>query len=75
MVRACVDDVLSSLLSIKQDNYWSADKVFHFAPLETIISFHLLVINKESLNKSMHEKTHQKLEMRHSRKQNQAHLL
>ena len=38
-------------------------KVFRFAPLKAIISFHLLVINKESLNKSTQEKTHQKLEI------------
>ena len=37
--------------------------VFRFAPLKANISFHLLVINKESLHKSTQEKTHQKLEM------------
>ena len=37
--------------------------VSRFAPLKANISFHLLVINKESLHKSTQEKTHQKLEM------------
>ena len=70
MVRACVDEVLSSLLSIKQDNYCSGQEGFRFAPLKANISFHLLVINKESLHKSTQEKTHQKLEMSLNGRQN-----
>ena len=45
-------------------------KVSRFAPLKAIISFHLLVINKESLHKSTQEKTHQKLEMSLNERQN-----